>query len=134
MSSNHCDQFNPETVTATVTKVVWKPDKRGFGMVWPVLYFDGVELEKWSGISAKFIIDNKIGVGTVISAPMSDSGDADAPFTIIKPSETPALPDPDWLLMGGGRYFITRPEINSWGFEYAPCPCGCGKTKIVDVW
>lgn len=81
---------------ATVTDVLWTPSKDGYMKprvkISPV-QLCGVTIEYATGFNAKYICDNKIGVGTVIE--IIRSGEV-IPYInkIIKPSATPKMPEP----------------------------------------
>ena len=84
-----------ETAETTVRKVVWNPSKDGYLV--PTIYYkkvhlSGVDMIKTTGFNAKYIVDNKIGIGSVIT--VMRSGDVIPYITgVVKPAKKVALPE-----------------------------------------
>lgn len=84
-----------ETADVKVTRVYWKPSKDG--ILVPTIRFEKVrlsqaDLEYATGFNAKFIVENSIGPGAIIT--MVRSGDV-IPYVmdIVKPAKKPSLPE-----------------------------------------
>nr|WBF70664.1 hypothetical protein [Megavirus caiporensis] len=84
-----------ETANVKVIEVIWKPSKDGF--IVPRIHFEKVrlsqaDLEYTTGFNAKFIVDNKIGPGAIIT--IIRSGDV-IPYIIkiVKPAKKASLPE-----------------------------------------
>ena len=90
-----------ETANVKVIEVLWKPSKDG--MLIPRIHFEKVrlsqaDLEYTTGFNAKFIVDNIIGPGAIIT--IIRSGDV-IPYImgVVKPAKKPSLPteyDYEW--------------------------------------
>ena len=83
---------NP-TIEVEVLAVKWKPSKDG--VLVPVVHFEktrvgGVDLAYATGFNAKFIVDNKIGVGAIIN--VIRSGDVIPYITNVIKGVKPSLP------------------------------------------
>ncbi|MEM0354032.1 MAG: BRCT domain-containing protein [Thermoplasmata archaeon] len=83
------------TANVRVLDVIWRPSKDG--VIVPRIQFEKVRLsqanlEYTTGFNAKFIVDNKIGPGAIIT--VVRSGDV-IPYIlgVLKPAKKPALPD-----------------------------------------
>ena len=81
-----------------VLDVLWSPSKDGYlkprVQVEPVV-LGGAKIEYATGFNAKFIEDNKIGVGAVIE--LVRSGDVIPHILkVVKPAEQPMMPDVPW--------------------------------------
>ena len=81
-----------------VLDVLWSPSKDGYlkprVQVEPVV-LGGAKIEYATGFNAKFIEDNKIGVGAVIK--LIRSGDVIPHILkVVKPAEQPMMPDVPW--------------------------------------
>lgn len=81
-----------------VVDVLWSPSKDGYlkprVQVEPVV-LGGAKIEYATGFNAKFIYDNKIGVGAVIQ--LVRSGDVIPHIMdVIKPAEAPLMPSVPW--------------------------------------
>ncbi|MEM3062486.1 MAG: BRCT domain-containing protein [Nitrososphaerota archaeon] len=83
------------TANVKVLDVIWRPSKDG--VIIPRIHFEKVrlsqaDLEYTTGFNAKFIVDNKIGPGAIIT--VVRSGDV-IPYIlgVLKPAKKPALPD-----------------------------------------
>ena len=88
-----------ETANVKVIDVLWKPSKDG--ILVPTVLFEKVrlsqaDLQMATGFNAKFIVDNKIGPGSIIR--IVRSGDV-IPYimAVVKPAKHPSLPDPEDL-------------------------------------
>lgn len=84
-----------EEATVTVTEVKWKMSKDRYlkPVVWfESVYLNGVTINKASGFNARYIVDNKINSGSVIS--ITRSGEV-IPYIvkIIVKSKEPGLPN-----------------------------------------
>ncbi|XWV24817.1 NAD-dependent DNA ligase [Tupanvirus deep ocean] len=84
-----------QTANVKVIEVLWRPSKDGFLV--PRIHFEKVrlsqaDLEYTTGFNAKFIVDNKIGPGAIIT--VVRSGDV-IPYVmgVVKPAKKPALPE-----------------------------------------
>ena len=84
-----------ETADVKVIDVSWRPSKDG--IIVPTVHFEKVRLSqadlvKATGFNAKFIVENKIGPGAIIT--VVRSGDV-IPYiiSVTKPAKEPALPD-----------------------------------------
>nr|AEX62648.1 DNA ligase [Moumouvirus Monve] len=83
-----------ETADVKVIEVIWTPSKDG--ILVPRIHFQKVrlsqaDLEYTTGFNAKFIKDNKIGPGAIIS--IVRSGDVIPYITgVVKPAKEPSLP------------------------------------------
>lgn len=102
------------TVDTKVIDVLWKPSKDGY--IIPRIHFKkirlvGVNIEYTAGFHAKFINDNMIGPGAVIT--MVRSGDT-IPYivNVVKPAKKASLPtdmDYEWE---GPNIILTNPDDN----------------------
>ena len=86
------------TANVRVIEVLWKPSKDG--VLVPRIHFEKVrlsqaDLEYTTAFNAKFIVDNKIGPGAIIT--IVRSGDV-IPYImgVVKPAKKPSLPDEDY--------------------------------------
>ena len=82
-----------------VVDVLWSPSKDGYlkprVQVEPVI-LGGAKIEYATGFNAKFIEDNKIGVGAIIK--LVRSGDVIPHImSVIKPAEKAMMPTVDWI-------------------------------------
>lgn len=83
-----------ETAVTTVTKVVWRGSKGN--LLKPTVWYtpvtlSGATLERASGYNARYIVNNNIGVGAVIT--ITRSGDVIPKITnVLKPATEPDLP------------------------------------------
>ena len=87
-----------KTAVTTVTEVTW--DVSRWGLLKPVVHIEpvqlsGVTIQKCSGHNAKYILDNKIGLGAEIVCVRS--GDV-IPYivSVVKPSDNVILPSSIW--------------------------------------
>ena len=89
--------LSDQIAEAHVIDVVWTPSKDGY--LKPRVQIDpitlgGVTIEYATGFNAKFIEENKIGLGAVIR--LIRSGDVIPHITdVIQPASAPLMPDPD---------------------------------------
>ena len=105
-----------QTANVKVLEVVWRPSKDG--VIVPIIYFEKVrlsqaDLKRTLGFNAKFIVDNKIGPGAIIT--VIRSGDV-IPYImgIVKPAKKPALPENfeyEWS-KSGVDIILKHPEKN----------------------
>lgn len=105
-----------ETANVKVLEVLWKASKDGYLI--PTVRFQkvklsGAELKLATGFNAKFIVDNNIGKGAIIT--IVRSGDV-IPYIldVIKPAEKPDLPDDvdyEWD-KNYTHIILTNPEEN----------------------
>lgn len=86
------------TADVKVIEVLWRPSKDG--ILVPRIHFEKVrlsqaDLEYTTGFNAKFIVDNDIGPGAIIT--IIRSGEV-IPYVmgIVKPAKRPSLPDVDY--------------------------------------
>jgi len=84
-----------QTADTEVLDVIWKPSKDG--VLVPRIHFkkvrlSGADLEYTTGFNAKYIVDNKIGPGAIIT--VVRSGDV-IPYIVdvVKPAKKPSLPN-----------------------------------------
>lgn len=90
--------ISDQVAEAKVLDVIWTPSKDGYlkprVQIEPVT-LGGVKIEYATGFNAKFIIDNKIGLGALIQ--IVRSGDV-IPHILatIQPAENPILPDVEY--------------------------------------
>ncbi len=84
-----------QSADVKVIEVIWKPSKDGF--IVPRIHFEKVrlsqaDLEYTTGFNAKFIVDNSIGPGAIIT--IVRSGDV-IPYIlgVVKPAKKPSLPE-----------------------------------------
>ena len=92
--------ISEQVAEAKVLDVIWTPSKDGYlkprVQIEPIT-LGGVKIEYATGFNAKFVIDNKIGLGALIQ--IVRSGDV-IPHILatIQPAENPILPDVpyDW--------------------------------------
>ena len=87
--------LSDQVLEARVQNVIWTPSKDGYLVprvqIEPVS-IGGVTIEFATGFNAKFIVDNKIGVGAVIQ--ISRSGDVIPHILgVVRPAPEPQMPD-----------------------------------------
>ena len=91
--------ISDQIAEAKVLDVIWSPSKDGYlkprVQIEPIT-LGGVNIEYATGFNAKYIIDNKIGLGALIQ--IIRSGDV-IPHILktIKPAENPILPDDPYI-------------------------------------
>ena len=91
--------INDQIVETKVLDVIWTPSKDGYlkprVQIEPVT-LGGAKIEYATGFNAKFIKDNKIGIGSIIK--IIRSGDVIPHITeVVKSSETPKMPDVEYI-------------------------------------
>jgi DNA ligase (NAD+) len=90
--------LSDQVAEAKVVDVLWSPSKDG--LLKPVIQIEpirlkGVDVEFATAYNAKFIEDNKIGIGALVQ--MVRSGDVIPKILkVIKPSTEPKMPDVSW--------------------------------------
>ena len=87
-----------QVAEAKVVGVIWTPSKDGYlkprVQIEPVV-LGGVNIEYATGFNAKFIVDNKIGVGAVIS--LVRSGDVIPHIvSVVRPAPEPMMPTEEY--------------------------------------
>ncbi len=89
---------NDQMAEAKVLDIIWTPSKDGY--LKPRIQIEKIELggvviEYTTGFNAKFIVDNKIGLGSIIT--IIRSGDViPHVLNVVKNSEFPLLPDVEY--------------------------------------
>ncbi len=91
--------ISDQIVETKVLDVIWTPSKDGYlkprVKIEPVT-LGGAKIEFATGFNAKFIKDNKIGIGSIIK--IIRSGDVIPHITdVVKSSETPKMPDVEYV-------------------------------------
>lgn len=91
--------ISDQIVETKVLDVIWTPSKDGYlkprVKIEPVT-LGGAKIEYATGFNAKFIKDNKIGIGSIIK--IIRSGDVIPHITdVVKSSETPKMPDVEYI-------------------------------------
>jgi NAD-dependent DNA ligase/DNA polymerase/3'-5' exonuclease PolX len=91
--------ISDQIVETKVVDVIWTPSKDGYlkprVKIEPVT-LGGAKIEYATGFNAKFIKDNKIGIGSIIK--IIRSGDVIPHITdVVKSSETPKMPDVEYI-------------------------------------
>lgn len=98
------DFKNVQTYTTEVTRVEWNPSS--YGIFVPRVFYKpvkvvGAVLSRSTGINAKWIVDNKIGPGAIIS--VIRSGDTIPKIVkVIKSAEEPQMPDDEYEWVDNG--------------------------------
>ena len=91
--------MSEQVAEAIVTDVIWSPSKDGY--LKPRVQLDpvilgGAKIEYATGFNAKFIVDNKIGVGSVIQ--LVRSGDVIPHImSVTHSSDLPLMPNEDYI-------------------------------------
>lgn len=90
--------LSEQVAEVKVLDVLWSPSKDGYlkprVQVEPVI-LGGVKIEYATGFNAKFIEDNKIGIGSVIR--LVRSGDVIPHILrVVRPAEKPLMPEMSW--------------------------------------
>lgn len=104
LNPSHAVKIKPEAgaVTTTVTHVEWNASKDGY--IKPVVHFEpvqlvGVTIRKASGYNAKYVFDNGIGAGAVVS--ITRQGDVIPRVNeVIIPVEAEMPPNCEWNSTG----------------------------------
>lgn len=90
--------MTPNTAESVVIAVIWGADKNGYLL--PLVLFNkvnisGANISRVSGINAKNIVDNQIGIGSHII--ISRSGDTIPTIISNTPSTDNSLPNIDYV-------------------------------------
>ena len=102
--------LNDQFVEAQVVQVLWNPSKDGYlkpRIKLNPVTLNGVVISYVTGFNAKYIIDNKIGVGTILT--LIRSGDVIPHIlNIVRPAPEPQLPTYDYVWNSTKVDFILR--------------------------
>ena len=102
--------LNDQFVEAQVVQVLWNPSKDGYlkpRIKLNPVTLNGVVISYVTGFNAKYIVDNKIGVGTILT--LIRSGDVIPHIlNIVRPAPEPQLPTYDYVWNSTKVDFILR--------------------------
>jgi len=130
-------------VEAKVVDVIWTPSKDGYlkpRVQIEQIMLGGVTIEYATGFNAKFINDNKIGIGTIVS--ITRSGDVIPHIiSVLTPSDKPLLPVGEYkwnntqvdIILENKEDNITVKEKNITGFFKGIGVDGLGSGNIIRI-
>ena len=124
--------LNDQFVEAQVVQVLWNPSKDGYlkpRIKLNPVTLNGVVISYVTGFNAKYIIDNKIGVGTILT--LIRSGDVIPHIlNIVRPAPEPQLPTYDYVWNSTKVDFILRDASQN---ETVKSKIICGFFEILKV-
>lgn len=106
--------ISEQIAEAKVLEVIWTPSKDGY--LKPRIKIDkielgGVTIEYATGFNAKFIIDNNIGVGALIT--IMRSGDVIPHImNVVEPAQNPMMPNYEYIWNESGVDIIVKDKEN----------------------
>lgn len=106
--------LSDQVVEAKVVSVVWSASKDGYlkprVQLEPVV-LGGVSIEYATGFNGKFIVDNKIGVGAIVT--LIRSGDVIPHIlNVVKPAQEPMMPSDNYIWNETGVDIVLVDKLN----------------------
>ena len=106
--------LSDQVVEAKVASVIWSASKDGYlkprVQIEPII-LGGVSIEYATGFNGKFIVDNKIGVGAVVT--LIRSGDVIPHIlSVVKPADEPLMPSDEYIWNETGVDIVLVDKMN----------------------